>query len=387
MKLYPLVAAIVAASSFAPALASEPFVYQGRLNDGAQAAEGVYDIRVDYYTAPSGGTPSLTQLVEDVTVEDGVFSVELPFPPSPAARWVGIGVRPGTSVAAHTTLNPRQFIAAGPFASYALNAPWVLNGTTMSYGDGNDVVLINRTVRIGSEYFGIGADTSSFGGMYISTTSSEGLPFYGYSAGGDVDAYHFFEGATGSLRLSMPEGEAIVVESNGDTAVKGTLTAESFAYAAPRELVYSVSLASFKPAEMSVDFVRYVAGGFSGLAYINEPNGNQLMVAPVNLPDGARITRITAKLNDGSSSRQIQAQLRRLVVSTGEYSSLGFVGTSMAEFFSGTRSSNIPPLNAVVNNASSSYEILLFAGGGWSTTPGSISVGYVGITYTVDQPD
>src|SRR5215510_14002969 len=56
------------------------FVYQGRLNDGANPANGGYDLRFSLYTSDPGGSqvgPLLTNSA--IAVNNGLFTVTLDF--------------------------------------------------------------------------------------------------------------------------------------------------------------------------------------------------------------------------------------------------------------------------------------------------------------------
>jgi hypothetical protein len=101
------------------------FTYQGRLTDGGVPANGTYDFEFKLYNAASGGTQvGVTVTKDDVTVTDGLFSVELDFGAvfDGTALWLEIGVRPGSDTGAYTTLDPRQALNAVPYALYALSA-------------------------------------------------------------------------------------------------------------------------------------------------------------------------------------------------------------------------------------------------------------------------
>src|SRR5690606_18431222 len=54
-------------------------------------------------------------------------------------RYLEIGVRPGDSNGAYTTLIPRMALTAGPYALYAQGAPWSgLTGVPAGFADGVD---------------------------------------------------------------------------------------------------------------------------------------------------------------------------------------------------------------------------------------------------------
>src|SRR6185436_13136479 len=67
---------------------------------------------------------------------------------------------------------------------------------------------------IGSEYFGVRAPTSGYGGMYMETTGATGRPFYGYALNGSNPAWHYLDGTTGDWRL-YNNGDRLTVSSSG----------------------------------------------------------------------------------------------------------------------------------------------------------------------------
>ncbi len=72
-------------------------------------------------------------------------------------------------------------------------------------------VGIGRNTQVtGAEVLGLYRNVSSFAGMYIQTAAN-GEPFYGYSAGGDVDAYHYYHSDTNSWRLFHEGADRIIV--------------------------------------------------------------------------------------------------------------------------------------------------------------------------------
>ena len=120
-----LAAASLTLSAYAQQ-SSTAFTYQGFLRDNGQPANGVYDLRFALYDSPSGGNQiGRIVLVEDVTVADGLFTVEVDFGAAPfntgARRWIEIGVRPGNSQGGHSLLTPRIELTPVPYAIYAQN--------------------------------------------------------------------------------------------------------------------------------------------------------------------------------------------------------------------------------------------------------------------------
>src|SRR5215472_15879827 len=100
------------------------FTYQGRLNDGANPANGSYDLTFTLFGTNSGGSPIAGPRTNSPTgVTNGLFTVMLDFGNQfpGAARWLGIGVRTNGG-GAFATLSPRQALTATPYAIYAPNA-------------------------------------------------------------------------------------------------------------------------------------------------------------------------------------------------------------------------------------------------------------------------
>ncbi len=119
------------------------FTYQGRLTDGGSPANGAYDFQFKLYDAESGGTQvGTTVTADDVQVSEGLFTVQLDFGGgvfSGDRLWLEVGVRPGGSTGAYTTLTPRQELTPAPYARYAAGAPWEgLEGVPAGFADGVD---------------------------------------------------------------------------------------------------------------------------------------------------------------------------------------------------------------------------------------------------------
>lgn len=108
------------------------FTYQGRLLDAGVPATGAFDLEFTLYDNSTGGGVVAGPLVkEDVPVVDGLFQVELDFGAGTfgaEARWLGVGVRPGTSGEGFLALPTRQRLYAVPQAQFALVAGSVIRG-------------------------------------------------------------------------------------------------------------------------------------------------------------------------------------------------------------------------------------------------------------------
>jgi hypothetical protein len=105
---------------------STALTYQGFLRDNGQPANGVYDLRFALFDSEVGGNQiGSVVFVNNVTVADGLFTVEVDFGAAPfntgARRWIEIGVRPGGRAGGHSLLTPRIELTPVPYAIYAQN--------------------------------------------------------------------------------------------------------------------------------------------------------------------------------------------------------------------------------------------------------------------------
>ncbi len=118
-------ATLLAALSIANAAPlATSFTYQGELQVSSVPANGVYDFQFRLFDTLSGDGTIVVQevLVENATVTNGIFNVELDFGAGPFAGdqlWLEIGVRDGASVGSYTGLVPRQKLTAAPYALHA----------------------------------------------------------------------------------------------------------------------------------------------------------------------------------------------------------------------------------------------------------------------------
>jgi len=99
------------------------FTYQGRLQEGAQPADGSYDLQFSLADACSNGNCVATSLTcAAVPVSNGLFAVTLDFGGGifdGSPRWLEVGVRTNGSSDPYTLLSPRQAITAAPYAMFA----------------------------------------------------------------------------------------------------------------------------------------------------------------------------------------------------------------------------------------------------------------------------
>ncbi len=105
-----------------------PFTYQGKLTDGANPANGNYDMQFKLFDTASVGTgvpqgPTITN--SSVPVSAGIFTVQLDFGAgafSGPPRFLEIGVRPAASPDPYTLLAPRQAVTSTPYSVRSLSS-------------------------------------------------------------------------------------------------------------------------------------------------------------------------------------------------------------------------------------------------------------------------
>ena len=123
------------------------FTYQGRLTENGAPANGTNDLTFTLYSALNGGvTVGLSNVVSDLATTNGLFTVTLDFGVgifTGADRWLEIGVRPGASAGAYTSLAPRQPVTAAPYATTAGQLSGALSSANLGGTYGNAVTLNN----------------------------------------------------------------------------------------------------------------------------------------------------------------------------------------------------------------------------------------------------
>jgi hypothetical protein len=142
------------------------FVYQGRLNDGANPANGGYDLRFSLHTSDSGGSQVGPIVTNSATaVNDGLFTVTLDFGANvfASARFLEIAARTNGG-ANFTTLAPRQRLAPAPFAILAEN---VGAGGLTAGAYGNAVTFNNAANNFSGSFSGNGAGVSNVNAMML----------------------------------------------------------------------------------------------------------------------------------------------------------------------------------------------------------------------------
>ena len=181
------------------------FTYQGRLNSGANAAGGIYDMRFTIYDSTnSPGNLVAGPVTSSATaVSNGLFTVTLDFGAgvfTGADRWLEIGVRTNGAVS-FTALTPRQQITATPYAVTAGNLTGTLPASQLS----GVIPLAQLPSALMTNY----SSTASLAGFF---NGSFGGSFYGNGGG-----------LTGLNPANLNSGTAAInITGNAATATTAT---------------------------------------------------------------------------------------------------------------------------------------------------------------------
>jgi hypothetical protein len=204
------------------------FTYQGRLTDGGNPANGVYDLQFILYDAVTGGAqvgPIVTS--DDVAVANGLFTVNLDFGNvyNGTSLFLDIAVRPGASAGTFTPLAPRQALTPTPYAA-GLVLPY--SGAANSSGTAFEVT--NSGTGQAAEFHSSTSSATLFvgnsgsgGGIRADTgDTGQGSAVTGYNYGTDRYAAEFEILKTTNPRAAIyartaGTGQAIDAEVNSAT--------------------------------------------------------------------------------------------------------------------------------------------------------------------------
>ncbi len=180
--------------------AAEPFTYQGQLNDGGTAANGMFEMEFTLrLTSDSSVVAGPVAMVVDVN--DGLFSADIDFGDGVfegASRSMQIKVRPDGVAGSFTELLPWVEIHAAPVSQYSLATRGIFVSSTDRVGigttDPGDVRLVVTPN---------GANLAALfdGGVRI----------------GDAEL-----GTTGTLNVAGPGGAPAIQATSGWYAIRGT---------------------------------------------------------------------------------------------------------------------------------------------------------------------
>jgi hypothetical protein len=303
---------------------AQAFTYQGMLKEGSAPANGAYDFEFRLFTAASGGSQvGSTVLVNDLSVQQGLFTVNLNFG-AISATWTGadrfleIRVRPGASTGAFTMLSPRVKINPTPYSFYSSQAPWsglldvpagfadgIDNDTTYTAGAG--LQLSGTTFSIatnGVTNAMLASDAASLskvsGGLMHSTGARIGI---GTSA--PAANLHVFRGASGAT----PNANSVIVAEHSANAYLTLLTPNA----------NESGILFGNPSSVAAGAIVYNSGVPNGFQFRTNGNINRMAITDTgrvgigtNVPSG----RLQVEAADGENILMLRsAATTRMVVS------------------------------------------------------------------------
>jgi len=267
MKPQAILSVVAGLLCCAMPLAAQPISYQGRLVGGGTPATGPYDFEFRLFDVAVGGTQQGgTVAVNDLVVQDGLFSTELDFGAGLFAQpdlYLEIAVRPGADVGTLTTLGGRVRLRPVHRAWHADSAAEadLLDGMDSSEfadsGHGHNLQDMGGAVTDAQVPGGITVDNAANAGLLDGMDSSEfadsahghNLQDLGgavtdaqvpdgitvnYAANADLldgmDSSAFSALAHGHSSLSGPGGtpvSVVNVDGAGATTVTGSITQTS----------------------------------------------------------------------------------------------------------------------------------------------------------------
>jgi hypothetical protein len=185
------------------------FTYQGRLNDGANPAGGIYDLRFAIYDSLNAGTQQGSLLTNSATaVSNGLFTATLDFGNQfpGAGRWLEIGVRTNGG-GSFFTLSPRQALTPAP---YAITAGSVVSGGLGAGTYGNALTFNNANNSFTGAFSGNGANVTN-----VNAAKLGGVPVAGFwQTGGNLGTF------PGANILGSLDNQPLELWVNGARALK-----------------------------------------------------------------------------------------------------------------------------------------------------------------------
>ena len=193
------------------------FTYQGRLNDGASAANGTYDLTFTLFNTPNGASQTGSAVTNaGVTVSNGLFTVTVDFGAGVFGAnglFLEVGVRTN-GVGSFTPLSPRTKVTPTPYAITAEN----LLGSGLSGTFGNAVTFNNA----GNSFTGNGTGLTNVNAVTLNGLGAGNFWQTGGNAGTTPGVN--FVGTTDATPLDLKAGGARGLELRDGSRSTGFLS-------------------------------------------------------------------------------------------------------------------------------------------------------------------
>ena len=128
------------------------FTYQGRLNDGLNQAQGIFDFRFSIFDSTTNGSQIGNAITNAGTgVINGLFTATLDFGPGAfpgTDRWLEIGVRTNGAAVDFQALTPRQQVTATPYAIQAASAATAASANTAAVANSVNATNVVGTLSL-----------------------------------------------------------------------------------------------------------------------------------------------------------------------------------------------------------------------------------------------
>jgi len=189
---------------------AQPFTYQGMLKQNGNPVNATLSMTFKLYDALTGGNQVGSAITQNVSVQNGLFTVQLDF----GAVWTGPDRYLEITVGSNT-LSPRVKITPTPYAAYASFAqrPWQTVGSNIFYTSGNvGIGTSSPSVRLS-----LGGDNST---TKLAIWDGGLVGVMGFGVGSSQFRLHLANRTDRFSFLDAPSGNEIVtILGNGNVGI------------------------------------------------------------------------------------------------------------------------------------------------------------------------
>jgi trimeric autotransporter adhesin len=220
INLSPLIIMLAMLAAIHPAAAQgTAFTYQGRLNSGANPANGSYDFTFSLYDTNQPGGNLIAGPVTNsaIAISNGLFTTTIEFGPgvfTGGSNWLAIAVRTN-AVGSFTMLSSWQQVTPAPYAITAANLASVVQNNTLPGG-------VFATIGGGQGNFILaGADHTTISGGGGNAVTGGG----GTVGGGNNNAVSNYNATISGGANNVADGNASTVGGGSENLVTGSESA------------------------------------------------------------------------------------------------------------------------------------------------------------------